>query len=229
VFDAVGPFDKPSIVIGVAMSLDAAKPVECRMKSRQHLSWNADISMLTSRHPDLVPLGSVLSFHRTRQPETSFSIHKPGGPRSLAIVGTRGRDACGGVRDVIVAAAAARSCFQATASIKVESFLESRGRLRSLEGTKLAPEQCDRGLGLLEAPRLPHIDPVFVRTDDLSHSQHRSSKATEDLRNLAVAALRSRRLHAKIATLLVREVGDRRTLAVEEPGGPSDLQRIERT
>ena len=211
------------------MSLDAATLAERSMKSRQHLSWYPDNSVLTSRHPNLVPLGSVLSFHRTCQPEASFSIHESGGPRSLEIVGSYRCAVSHRMYVVIVALTAARSRFQTTSSITVENLLESCGRLRPLYGAELAPQQCDHGLGLFEAPRLPHVDPVVVWTDDLPHPQHRGAEPVQDLRNFAVTALRHTGLQSEVATFLVREVGDGGALAVEESGGPCDRQRIERT
>ena len=133
-FNALGTFDKPSIVIGVAMSLDAATLAERSMKSRQHLSWYPDNSVLTSRHPNLVPLGSVLSFHRTCQPEASFSIHESGSPRSLEIVGSYRCAVSHRMYVVIVALTAARSRFQTTSSITVENLRESCGRCARLTG-----------------------------------------------------------------------------------------------
>src|SRR5437773_2152027 len=83
-----------------------------------------------------------------------------------------------------------RSGPQSTAPITIKHFPNGRGGLSSLYWTQIAPEQCDRRLGLFEPPRLPHVDSVFVRTDDLSHSEHRGLKAVQDLWGFAMTALR---------------------------------------
>jgi hypothetical protein len=229
VIDRLRPLGEPSKVIRIPVPFDSAQTTEDLLQSSEHLRWHPYLAMLRCRHAEPVPVGTTFPRTRVISTKASLGIQESGGPSPLNLVGTRARGVRGRMHEVIVGPAARRSRLETTASITVEYFLESRGRLRPLYRTQVAPQQRDRGLCLLEAPRLPHIDPVFVRTDDLPHSEHRTLETIQDLGNLAMTPLGDGGLHSDIATFLVRGVGDRGTLAVEESGGPCDLQRIERT
>ena len=194
VLDRRRTFSNPSMVIRIAMPLDPAKTPENGVKSFQHFSRDPNASVLASGNTDPVPLWALLTFHRASQAETPFSIHESRGPRSLKIVGGGVHRRVRGMRDVIIARPAARSCFKTTTAITVENFFDGRSRLRPLYGTQMCPEQGNGCLSLFEAPCSPNINAVFIWPHDLAHPQHGDLEAAQNLRDPAWSALRHDRL-----------------------------------
>ncbi len=230
VVDGFGPLGHPPEVIWIAMSFDSAKALECLLQPYEHVGRRADLTMLRRRDADPAPVRTAFSRSRMVCAETSFRIKKAGCPSSFDNLYVWLRRHQSHVVHVVVFGTSAPSRSQLSRPISIQDLPDRCGRLRSLHVTQKSPEKRDRRLRLLEALCFPEIDPVFIRTGDRPHPERRSPKALEDLGDIpAVSALRHGRLKSLISTLLVRKIRDRGTFAVEESGGPCDLQRIERT
>ncbi len=71
------------------MSLNSTQAREGLLQAQEHISRDADLTMLRGRDPDSVPIRTSASGSRTVGAETSFSIKKASGPSSFDNLGVR--------------------------------------------------------------------------------------------------------------------------------------------
>jgi hypothetical protein len=91
ILEGVSSLDHPSVVIGIAMSLDPTSSIECGAEPMKHLSWNANLTVLACRDANPVPVGSVATLSAVDHTEAAFGIDESSRPCSLNVVGTRRR------------------------------------------------------------------------------------------------------------------------------------------
>jgi hypothetical protein len=215
--------DEPSEVIEVTVSFEAT--TEDPLHLEQHLSRARGAAVLWGRHADPPPCRGRLAWDASWQPEVPLRVNESRGPREVDALAIGVRDHRISMPGVDGSASSRAPRSEAAEPVLRVETSDCRSGLRSLHGAEVWPEQRDRGLALLGTPGSPYPHAFPARPLDLSNTEHRVLEAQEDLRWFGSTRLRDRDAEAQIPGALL--VDDRTAFAVEEPGSPREVQRVD--